>query len=296
MYKFNKLSASVLTLLLAAMATSCSDDNDDLSGARYAVIDFENSGVTLAGPTSYGANLYAGADGQFTEGEVAVTDNIKLHFGINESMWTEEIDFYGGGMALSKWNHRTSIDGKSAMWWYSYENQCSVYNVNSTDGANNGAGADGSDTFAVIFGYRDNNSMSNRASMNFTGDAELQVRSIALCSTSYVYGTLMNPNPYGITPDKNIEEAKGWFMIQAYGFDADGNPTNGGQPVEKYICDYRDDANPKVPAINSWQIWDVSALGKVNKIEFDFKGSDVGTYGLNTPAYACLDNIMVELP
>ncbi len=288
---------AMAALAAGSFFTSCSDDDDNTPKKEIVTIGFENTGITLAGPTSYGANLYNGYEGtQFTSGEIAVTPSVKLHFGLNESMFTDEIDFYGGGMALSQWNYRSNPAGQGGVdWWYSYHNQCSVYNVNSTDGANQGAGADGSNTFGICFGYKDNNSMSGRSRLSFTNRAEFPLVSVDFCNSSYVYGTLMEGNPFGSHPDKNIKEAKGWFMVEVYGFDASNNPVNGGKPVQFYLCDYRDGSATATETISTWKTCDLSALGKVNAIEIDLKGSDYGTYGLNTPSYVCIDNLRIDV-
>lgn len=291
---------AAMILALGACFTSCSDDDDNAIKEVIATVDFETPGITLAGPTSYGANLYFDyKEGtKFTEAELPVTTDVKLHIGINESIWTEEIDFTAGGMALSQWNLRSNpkdLTTTATDWWYSYRNQCSVYNMNSVDGANKGAGAAGSNTFAIVFGYSDNNSMSSCSRMYFTGKAEFPLKSVELCNTSYVYGTMMNANPYGTTPDKSLKEAKGWFKAEFYGFDAEGNPTNGGKPVEFYLADYRDGSATYTEAIDAWKTCDLSALGKVNAVEINFKGSDYGQWGLNTPAYVALDNLRVDV-
>ena len=80
----------------------------------------------------------------------------------------------------------------------------------------------------------------------------------------------------------------------AYGYDAQGSAVNGGKPLEFYFCDYRNASNP-VELVTTWRSWDLSALGKVNKIKIDFEGSDTGDWGLNTPAYLCIDNVKVVL-
>lgn len=291
-----QLIYSAVALTMGFGFVSCSDD-DGPESPRLVEIGFEGGNNILAGPTSYGANLYYGYDGtQFTEAEFPVTEDVRLHIGINESIWTEEIDFYGGGMALSQWNIRSNpADQSAADWWYSYNNQCSVYNLQSVDGANTKAGAGGSDTFVIATGYSDPNSMSSCSRMYFTGNAELQVVGIDVCNSSYAYGVLMNGNPYGNDPGKNIQEAEGWFKVEFYGFDSEGNPTNGGAPVEFYLCDYRPGSATYTETISKWTNCDLSALGKVNAVEVNFKGSDTGLYGLNTPAYVCLDNFTVSV-
>ncbi|MDE5800876.1 MAG: DUF4465 domain-containing protein [Paramuribaculum sp.] len=288
-----RLSFRLLSILCgAAFMASCSEDGPEQPTEFYRVIDFENTRVTLAGPTSYGANLYANFDGpKFTSGAINFEEGVQFLFGINESLYDDEINFWNGGMVLSQWNYRSNPEGESGDWWMSFNNQCSVYNTASTDGANRGAGAGGSNTFAVINGYDDPNSMSSMAKFSFSNGALYEVYSIEICTPSYVYGLIANGNPYG---GGALKDNSGWFKIMAYGFDAEGNPTNGGQPVEKYICDYRN-PNKIIETIDTWQTWDLYPLGKVNTVKFQFAGSDTGAYGLNTPAYMCLDNIKIHM-
>lgn len=47
--------------------------------------------------------------------------------------------------------------------------------------------------------------------------------------------------------------------------------------------------------VNEWQKVDLAALGIVKKLSFEFDGSDKSSYGLNTPAYICLDDINYTL-
>lgn len=297
--KMKNLKVALMALLAASMFTACSDDDDNDPTVYRRVITFENSGCVLAGPTSYGANLYANYSGtKFVSGSVEVEKGVSLDFGVNYSEYNEEYDFSAGGMVLSQWNYRSNPEGQSgADWWYSYQNQCSVYNTNSVDGKNEGAGADGSNTFAVINGYDDEawSMFKGAPEFSFSAGAEYTVESIQICPPSYLYGIITKGNPYGNDPGLTLAQSFGWFKILAYGFDAQGNPTNGGQPVEKYICDYRQQTNPTIEISSVWQGWDLSALGRVNKVRFDFDGSDKGAYGLNTPAYMCLDNIQLRL-
>ena len=46
--------------------------------------------------------------------------------------------------------------------------------------------------------------------------------------------------------------------------------------------------------VDTWQWADLSSLGKVVKLAFVFTGSDSGAYGVNTPAYICIDDMAIE--
>jgi hypothetical protein len=43
--------------------------------------------------------------------------------------------------------------------------------------------------------------------------------------------------------------------------------------------------------VAGWEWFDLSGLGAVDAIRFDFSGSDVSQWGLNTPSYFAMDNL-----
>lgn len=306
---FNKFQIYAFSLcaLSLPLFTSCSDD-DDNDGPKGMVkvgeITFENTNIILAGPDSYGANLYADYTGgqKFTAGSIAFNKGANaLTFGINShgDYFEGTTTLFNGGMFLSQFNLRSNPEGKTGDWWYSYENQCSVYNTESVDGANEGAGDDHSNTFAVINGKCNSAEMSttygrgkevNLAGFSFDNNAEFVIGDVEVCNTSYVYGVIKNGNDFS----QALEGAKGWFKVLAYGYDAAGKMT-AGSPVEYYICNYSDNA-PRKAIDNDWEDWNLSKLGAVNRVVFNFEGSDSGEWGLNTPAYVAMDNIEIYAP
>lgn len=54
--------------------------------------------------------------------------------------------------------------------------------------------------------------------------------------------------------------------------------------------------SPSYTCLTTWTLFDLTNIKKqaVNRIEFDFEGSDSGAYGLNTPAYVCIDDIRIS--
>lgn len=47
-------------------------------------------------------------------------------------------------------------------------------------------------------------------------------------------------------------------------------------------------------AVKDWEWFDLSGLGEVDNIYFTIDGTDVGSWGLNTASYVCMDLITVE--
>ena len=82
---------------------------------------------------------------------------------------------------------------------------------------------------------------------------------------------------------KKFTEAD-WFKITISGFDANGVKTS---TVEFKLAD-------GVDIVNTWTWVDLSGLGAVKKLTFDFSSTDNTDYGygdsMNTPAYFAMDN------
>ena len=60
--------------------------------------------------------------------------------------------------------------------------------------------------------------------------------------------------------------------------------------VNFYLADYRFDDNNLDYIVNDWTYVDLTPLGHVDSLLFTLSSSDVGVYGMNTPAYFCIDN------
>lgn len=293
-----------VTVVASVTITSCSSEDEPMMPASAVqnelasrsaerdvahIITFEEGSRTLAGPTSYGENLYATytpASGRYIRYNYSYSTGEIFSCGLNNL--NGAYNFYNGGIALSQWNIRSNPSGQSGDWWYSYQNQCSVYNTASTDGTNQGAGAAGSNTFGVMYGYQDSYNTQWMSKPYFSFSSPKTLVSMYVCNTSYVYGVVKNGNSFGASGTaQSLESSKGWFKVTATGYGRDGNAV---KTVEKYICDYRDSANPKIPISTTWEEWQLG-LENVVRVEFNFEGSDSGSYGLNTPAYLCIDNI-----
>jgi hypothetical protein len=268
----------ICTALLSAGFSGCTKDNGgEPEENNYYVIDFEDPSVDayLAGPTAYGENLYAdytGAD-RYTGYEDAGSG---LFMKVNESPWTGEVDFFGGGIAISRWNDMTTE---------SYPNQCSVY---YSDAATGKGGYKGSPTFAVGYGYNAPIMGDTRPSITFSDNTtEAVFDHFYVTNTTYAVLSMKN----GGALEKQFSYAdQDWLKLVIEGFNANGVSTG---TVEFYLADFRTSASPGI--ITEWTRVDLSPLGAVQKITFDLQSSDTGNYGMNTPGYFCFDNLTLKL-
>lgn len=64
--------------------------------------------------------------------------------------------------------------------------------------------------------------------------------------------------------------------------------------VSFYLADYRDSDTTKHYIINKWIRVDLSALDSCEEITFELRSTDTGSFGMNTPAFFCIDDFAYE--
>ena len=95
-----------------------------------------------------------------------------------------------------------------------------------------------------------------------------------------------------ITRARLLRKSAPWLKIVAYGYDsADADPTSDEptSTAEFYLVNGYN-------VVETWQKWDLSELGKVAKVRFNFLYSDEmgGKYGFTIPGYFAYDDIAVR--
>lgn len=305
-----KIVAMSMVAIASAMFTGCTSDDDMFANydgnvenpMTRAVVQGDSTIITfddfasdmMAMPTSYGANYY---------GTVGSYPQVKS---ISDGVFTSAVNtisgstaFWNGGIALSKWNYRSNpatptgitIPGDTipADWWYSYNNQMSVYNTASTDGTNVNAGHSGSN-FGVVYGYKDSYNSAWMDQPKFSLSEESNLVGLWYCNSSYVYGVMTNGNKFGnIGVAGSMSETNGYFEVILECYDEVGQLV---ATKTQLLADYRSGHTEVVP-VTTWTYWPINVDG-VKTVKFNFTGSDSGAYGLNTPAYLCIDDIVIK--
>jgi hypothetical protein len=68
--------------------------------------------------------------------------------------------------------------------------------------------------------------------------------------------------------------------------------------IDFYLADYRFEEDSLDYLVDDWEWVDLSALGNVDSLQFSFSSSDTsifyGAVFLNTPAYFCMDNLVIS--
>ena len=79
-----------------------------------------------------------------------------------------------------------------------------------------------------------------------------------------------------------------WFLLTIRGFDTLNQDIG---TVDFYLADYRFADNSQDYIVNNWELVDLSLLGtNLASLQFEYSSSDVGDWGMNTPAYFAMDD------
>ena len=158
-----------------------------------------------------------------------------------------------------------------------------------TEGQDKEAGHSGSN-FGVVYGYVDAYNQAWMAKPEFKFNKSRKLVGLWICNSSYTYGVITYGNQFGSTGVATpLKEMKGYFQVNLECYDADGGLI---RTYKRLLADYRD-GQQQVEPITTWDYWEINAEG-VQSVKFNFEGSDSGAYGLNTPAYICIDDITIQ--
>ena len=150
--------------------------------------------------------------------------------------------------------------------------------------------------FAVHYGYKDDQSfVENLPELSFGDDVARVIDHMWVTNTNYTLNQLYNGvkseagNSFGGNWEGLTEDA--WLKLVAQGFD-DVNADAYAEPiseVEFYLVQGEE-------VVTDWQKWDLSGLGAVKKVRFNFLYSDEmgGRYGFTIPGYFAYDDIAVR--
>lgn len=116
----------------------------------------------------------------------------------------------------------------------------------------------------------------------FTLETELLcvVDHMYVTMTTYLANCVANGN--GLTAPAGKDD---WVKLVAIGYDEDGKEV--ATRPEFYLVGAEGN-------ILEWTKWDLSALGKVVKIDFNVTGSNDNGYGFSQPAYFAYDDVAVR--
>jgi len=209
----------------------------------------------------------------------------------SESYWSGNYPSGGSGELTSFSSRGVSFnnfsDGDYAYWeGFAYSNMSDTTTPGYTNqySAYPGTGYDGGDDIYAV-GYVGDSTVPTVVFAEPT-----TVLGGYFTNTTYAVLAMLNGQP----PAKKFGGPTGddpdWFLLTITGKDTGGGTTG---IVEFYLGDYRFADNSLDYMVDSWEFVNLASLGTVNSLELSLSSSDVGIYGMNTPKYFALDNLVV---
>lgn len=149
-----------------------------------------------------------------------------------------------------------------------------------------GSGANNSQKFALWY-----------SNGEITFSVPTQPVSMMVSNTTYAALSMRDGDDYAkqfgsiYNADGEVDDTDGkdWFRLTITGMDADNEPTG---MIDFYLADFRSEDSLEHFILDVWEWIDLSSLGTVQKLVFELQSSDVGAWGMNTPGYFALDNLI----
>lgn len=125
------------------------------------------------------------------------------------------------------------------------------------------------------------------------GDPEITfektiVSGFYITNSTYAYYSMLNGDNVAKKFGGEDGTDEDWFKLTVYGVSETGDITG---TVEYYLADFRAENSDEDYILKDWEWLDLSSLGEITKLQFSLSSSDVGDWGMNTPAYFCIDQL-----
>lgn len=227
--------------------------------AEQAVITFEDA--VLVPETGDYSNILWGKERASGEDGSAL---------FNGMLYTEGVASFGSYFAESQWGDTwggfaLSSNRDLADLGMDYSNQFSVYAPAATK-------------FAVGYVFGDYGGQYGNPVIEFSEPVTIASADIANGNKTYYY-CVTHPR---VGEDEAEEDI--WVDLVATGYNGDKTETS---TVRIRLAEGEQ-------VLADWRNFDLSELGTVTKVAFTMESNDSGEYGLNVPAFFCIDNITLE--
>jgi len=183
-----------------------------------------------------------------------------------------------GGFTFSN----SYADFETYTYWEGFAT--STMTDNLTEGYSNefsaitGTGALETSTYAVSYA-------PSGSEINFE---KTTVSGFYITNSTYAYYSMLNGDGFAKKFGGEDRTDEDWFKLTVYGVSETGDTTG---TVEYYLADFRAENSSEDYIVNDWEWLDLSSLGEITKLRLSLSSSDVGDWGMNTPAYFCIDQL-----
>jgi len=189
----------------------------------------------------------------------------------------------------------TSFGGYWASGW-AYSNETDVLTAGNQFSSFAGGGAGVGDNYAIASAYGGLGLFGgNSGSLGTLGAGDIQ---FYVSTSTYAAQSMLNGDTFGKVFGDSLDAAgtvdgtngEDWFKLTVYGYYLETLLDS----QEVYLADYRF-ANDSLDYISdTWQLVQMSPGSFLDSLHFVLSSSDVGSFGMNTPSFFCIDDISAD--
>jgi len=214
------------------------------------------------------------------QAEIATFDELTLS---PESYWNGAD---GSGGFISGGIHFSNIYDRDWASWegFSFSNITDTTSMGFAAQYNAiaGTGQGGSANYAVVY-------VGWTSPPVVTLEAPCVVDGLYVTNSNYGYYSMLFGDVFSKKFGGETGDDPDYFLLTITGKNADGAMTG---TVDFYLADYRFEDNSEDTIVDTWQYVNLRSLGEVASLEFGLDSSDVGDWGMNTPASFVIDTIV----
>lgn len=231
-------------------------------------------------------------DNIITNADTATFENLIIPYG--QTFWNRGSHIFreeyisGSGYFPSSFSVSPSYNYWNSGFAISNSNDSTTQGFTNLYSAANGKGYNKSTNYAVSNG---NNTLIT-AQGKGVADAGIIAKGIWINNAAYPYFSMLNGDGFAKKFGGKSGDEADYFRVIIRGYLRNSKTTDS---VIFYLADYRNSDNSKDYILKDWTYADLSKFRYVDSISFTLESTDVGQFGMNTPAFFCIDNFEYDV-
>ena len=236
-------------------------------------VDFEELTQFTGDSTASGevdGQFYNGNDGSGTNNNGWSSGQVFFN---NRYTDTGSFDFWSG------WSYSNVVNQTSP----GFANQYASW---AGGGSNGNAGTNPGGIYAVAFG----------GGAFFNVPVGMRLSLVELSNTTYTALSMLHGDAFAKKFGGATGDDPDFFRIILTGFDHSNGFAGTGNTIGSItidLADYTFADNSQDFIVEGWQSVDLSSLSDARSLAIEFESSDTGPFGINTPTYIALDNLVL---
>jgi hypothetical protein len=229
-------------------------------------------------------------DNIITNADTATFENLIIPYG--QTYWNRGSNIFreeyisGSGYFPSSFSVSPSYNFWNGGFAISNSNDSTTQGFTNLYSSANGKGAENSTNYAVS-----NGNSGFKYTISIPLDGKFKSLGLWINNCTYPYFSMLNGDGFAKKFGGTSGDEADYFRIIINGY---AKSKKAFDSVVFYLADYRNSDNSKDYILKNWTYADLTKLGFVDSISFKLESTDVGQFGMNTPAFFSIDNFKYD--